>query len=207
MSKDILIIFLKPFSLGKVKTRLAKDIGDHQALEVYRTLVRHTVQEAQKLFLSGGVELCLCYSEEPDTLSRYPGAYQSIVQSDGNLGDRMHNAIEWAHQEGFRKKIIIGSDCASITVAHLTKAYQLLDENDLVIGPAEDGGYYLIGVKAPDEAIFKDIHWSTNSVYDSTLKNIREARLRVDNLDMLSDIDTLQDLEAAPSFIKAGLNY
>src|SRR5690606_3338241 len=85
MSMDILMVFLKPFVIGKVKTRLAKGIGDHQALEVYRRLVSHTYQEVQKLVLSGEVELCLCYSEEPDTRTRFPGSYQSIVQSGENL--------------------------------------------------------------------------------------------------------------------------
>lgn len=197
---DVLLIFLKPFIKGKVKTRLAKDIGDRRALEVYETLVRHTVAEAEKL--PSNIELIFCYSEEPGPSDRYPGAFSSIIQHGETLGDRMSHAMVWADTQGFREKVIIGSDCATLSVGHLMEAFQQLDKNDVVLGPAEDGGYYLIGMTVPQPGLFENIHWSTDTVYESTLKKIYESNLRVGKLETLSDIDDLDDLRAGSSFLK-----
>ena len=205
MNRDILIIFLKPFAPGKVKTRLAKDIGERQALEVYKTLVAHTASEAEKL--PKGIEVCFCYSEQPDNTSKFPGNYNLRIQHGETLGDRMANAIDWANREGYHKKLIIGSDCPALSVGHLLEAFQMLEEHDVVIGPARDGGYYLIGAKHPLPVLFEDIEWSTDAVYLSTLKKAGENNLSVGKLEVLSDIDDLEDLNAAPSFFKRSLDF
>lgn len=204
MSSDILMIFLKPFVLGNVKTRLAKDIGGDQALEVYKRLVTHTVSEAEKL--PEGIAIWFFYSEHPDNQTNFPGHYNLKIQHGESLGDRMANAIAWADEQGFEKKVIIGSDCAALSVRHLTDAFQMLDQHDVVIGPAADGGYYLIGTKQPQPALFANIAWSTDAVYADTLKIANEKTLSVGKLEVLSDIDDLDDLNAAPPFLRKSVN-
>ncbi len=204
MNSDVLMIFLKPLVLGKVKTRLAKDIGEHRALEVYKKLVAHTVSEAKKL--PEGKEVYFFYSEHPENETKYPGHYHLQIQHGESLGDRMANAIAWADEQGFHKKVIIGSDCADLSVYQLVEAFQVLDKHDVVIGPAMDGGYYLIGSKHPWPALFTNIAWSTDGVCASTLRNANDNALTVGKLEMLSDIDDLDDLIAAPSFLRKGVN-
>lgn len=201
---DILMIFLKPFVYGKVKTRLAKSIGNQAAMEVYRKLVEHTLSEAHKL--PENVNILLCYSERPDAKNLLPGNEKFIVQKGATLGNRMAFAMDWAEKEGFQKKIIIGSDCAEITSEIINEAYTQLEQKDVVLGPAKDGGYYLIGLKKPFIAIFCGINWSTDTVYEATVQKIKDNKLNLGELEILSDVDNLGDLQTAPLFLRGSLN-
>ena len=198
-NQDILMIFLKPFIEGKVKTRLGKSIGEKKALEVYKKLVSHTIKEVEKL--TARVKVYFFYSEEAPTSNQIPAKHQFLIQNGKTLGDRMAAAFDWAAKEGYNKKIIIGSDCAELSVEHLNQAFSDLEGNELVIGPAKDGGYYLIGMKNCHPEIFADIQWSTNSVYNTTIDKIESSALQYATLKVLSDIDDLEDLKGAPSYL------
>lgn len=197
---DILMIFLKPFIYGRAKTRLAKTVGDQAAMEVYKKLVHHTLSEAYKLPES--VSILLCYSEQPNVDNQASGDHKFIVQQGATLGDRMAFAMDWAETAGYQKKIIIGSDCAEISTEILKGAYAQLAQKDIVLGPAKDGGYYLIGLKKPFKGLFEDISWSTETVYDSTVQKVKENGLNFGELASLSDIDNLEDLRNAPLFLR-----
>lgn len=200
MNKSVLMIFLKPFVEGKVKTRLAQRIGNRKALDVYKLLVRHTVQEASKL--PDSVRIILFYSEDAIPSLTYGGGYESIIQCGDTLGDKMAFAINWAEEQGYERKVIIGSDCATLNIKHLEDAYIKLLSKDVVIGPAKDGGYYLIGMTKPQPSLFRDIKWSTSEVYDKTLHKMLINNLSFAPLEILSDIDVVEDLDQFPELLK-----
>lgn len=198
-NQDILMIFLKPFIEGKVKTRLAKSIGNKKALEVYKALVYHTLKEAKKL--PDNVKIYYFYSEDPSNSNKVPGEHKFHIQEGTTLGDKMAAAFDWAEQQAYSKKIIIGSDCAELSVVNLNEAFSKLGNHEMVIGPAKDGGYYLIGMKKLYPEIFRGIQWSTNSVYNSTIDKIESNALSYATLEILSDIDDVEDLKGAPSYL------
>ena len=183
-----LIVFVKNPVAGKVKTRLAKDIGDQNALKVYHALLAITLNAIQEL----DAEVAI-YSNEPiDDLSLF-SAYPTSIQKGKNLGERMHNAFKDGLQKGCQKQILIGSDLPEINDDILNKAFLSLNKYDVVIGPAHDGGYYLIGLNSVPFGIFENISWSTNTVFQQTLNKV--STLNTCILAPKSDIDTFKDLQ------------
>lgn len=187
MHTQALLIFVRKPEWGKVKTRLAADVGNDMALDIYQKLLQYTqditsTADADR-FVFATAPL---HHAWPDTDMR--------VQGEGDLGARMTKAFEEIFAEGYRKVMIIGSDCASLTPAHLSRAFAALDTHDLVIGPAADGGYYLLGMTAFFPALFQEIHWSTDTVLSATLSRAEALSLRVHLLDTLTDIDEYKDL-------------
>jgi len=184
-----LIIFVKNPVLGQVKTRLAADVGEEKALKVYQELLKYTkavscqVSAKRYLFYANQIE-------ENDAWSRE--AFLKKVQSGRDLGARMSNAFAEVEEE---KKVIIGSDCPQLLSEDIESAFHHLDRFDLVIGPANDGGYYLLGMKEVQRSLFKEMEWSTEKVFQETLNRAKAANLKVKVLRELVDLDTLQDLE------------
>ena len=181
-------LFAKAPVLGEVKTRLARDIGDLAALEVYRTLLERAATEVggfdgRELWTAGDAR---AFSEIPalDDWPRYE-------QTGRNLGERMSNAFEHGVD------ILIGADIPGLDTAYLQAAANALATNDVVLGPAEDGGYCLIGMTAYHPHVFNDIDWSTAQVLDQTLDRCRKKNLTVALLGTLWDVDTLADYERA----------
>ena len=186
--KNALIIFVRNPELGKVKTRLAAQVGNQKALEVYLKLLQHTKEVA----LHADCDKFI-FATEPlkdETWKDFITAYQV----EGDLGKKMCNAFDLLFKKGFERVVIIGSDCPGLSSKHINNAFAELNNVDVVIGPAKDGGYYLLGMKKLHSAIFNGKNWSTNSVYKETIKSFGELQLTFSQLEMLTDVDEVQDL-------------
>lgn len=176
--------------LGKAKTRLAATVGEEHALAIYKELLRHTCEiatlvEANRL---------LFYSHFIDKKDEWSAEdFQKHLQIDGDLGEKMAAGFQTAFGQKASKVIIIGSDCASLTPEIVNQAFEVLDNNDFVIGPADDGGYYLIGMKTFSPTIFENIDWSTELVFRQTVKAIQQLNRTYGTLSTLSDIDYEED--------------
>lgn len=198
MSKDnCLIIFVKNPQPGKVKTRLAKSIGDEKALTVYKKLLgitRKSVLDTQadkEVWYSGYIE----HNDQFET--EY---FKKRLQQGDNLGIRMQHAVNNAFQSGYSKIVVIGSDCPEVDSELLEKAFETLNSESVVLGPSKDGGYYLIGFSEMIPEVFEDISWSTPKVLEQTLKVLdKENKSRV-LLRVLNDIDTEEDLKQSRFF-------
>jgi len=185
-----LIIFAKNPELGKVKTRLAATIGDAKALEVYKELLSYTCDISSKT----NTEKVVFYSNKIEQGDLWDDAgFEQAVQQGEDLGERMANAIENKFNDN--KVVIIGTDCKELTADIIDQAFKTLDFVDVVIGPAQDGGYYLIGMKSLELNLFENIHWSTSQVLDETIGKINTRKLSFLLLKTLSDIDTEEDLK------------
>lgn len=187
--KNALIVFIKNPEIGKVKTRLAKTMGDEKALAIYKALMEHTRKIAEAL----PVNRRLFYSQfinESDTWSR--DKFQKDLQIEADLGIKMATAFHTVFKEN-EKVVIIGSDCASLTPEIVQTAFDRLDEFPFVIGPAMDGGYYLLGMNQFTPAVFGDIEWSTETVCSTTIERINNLNKTYFLLPELSDIDYEED--------------
>jgi rSAM/selenodomain-associated transferase 1 len=186
-----LIIFIKNPILGHVKTRLAQSIGEEEALIVYVKLLKHT----REVVLAVESKRQLYYSQQVADHDLWStDHFNKNIQKGVDLGDRMNAAFSQCFQEGAEKVVIIGSDCYEIEPGHIEAAYRALGQTDYVIGPAQDGGYYLLGMKRPSDFLFQDIAWSTASVYDDTRKAVLARGFSIDSLETLRDVDHVEDL-------------
>lgn len=192
-----LVIFIRNPEPGKVKTRLAASIGDELAYDIYRKLLRHTLDIVNNLRGAPQVSLHVFYSKFIPSDDLFEESYISKhLQNGDDLGQRMHHAFEQMFAEGYERIVIIGSDCAELQSYTLEQAFDLLESHDAVVGPARDGGYYLIGLRKPNGALFSDIEWSTDTVFLRTIKKIVDSGHTISILPVLSDVDTIEDLMA-----------
>jgi len=190
MTNNCLIIFTRNPVYGKVKTRLAATVGDDVALKVYQFLVDHTAQVAY------GVDAVrtIYYSDTVVNADVWDEADRKVLQEGVGLGERMSNAFRDVLNGGWGKAIIIGTDCYELTRDIIDNAFAQLDQYDVVVGPALDGGYYLLGMKEHYPELFDGIAWSTDSVLQETLSRCDNLLLRYFLLPDLSDIDEEKDL-------------
>ena len=189
--ENALIIFVRNQEKGKVKTRIAKDLGEDETLLVYKHLLDYTQQVACDVHCNRFV----FYSEYihlADTFDDH--IYSKHLQEGENLGERMLNAFKKVFHFGCHKVCIIGSDCYELEVRHINEAFEKLDEKNLVIGPSEDGGYYLLGMKELQSFVFDEKAWGSASVLEDTTEAIDKNGLKYDLLEPLNDIDTVDDL-------------
>lgn len=189
MKDKALIVFIKNPELGRVKTRLAAELGDASALEIYLSLLDHT----RKTALSIEAVRYTYYSryvEEEDEWN--PKDFRKCLQAGASLGHRMEKAFEEVLSR-HEKVIIIGSDCPGITPDLLELGYDLLGFSDVVLGPSMDGGYYLIGMKDLHRDLFRKMPWSTDKVLTETRNRLRGSGLRWEELPVLADIDRADD--------------
>ena len=187
MPEPHVIVFLKAPRLGTVKTRLAATLGEEAALDAYVKMT-HTVLAV----LSGWSRVNLCYTPdeaEQEIRNWMQPSWHCMPQGIGDLGTRMHTAFTKAKGPA----VIIGTDCPSIRIDDFREASKALEEKDLVLGPAKDGGYWLIGLNAPCPALFEGINWSTESVLPDTLARAKAAGLSYYILRELRDVDTEAD--------------
>ena len=192
----MLIVFVKNPVLGKVKSRLAKSIGREKALFVYKRLLWKT----REIVLNVKCDKLICYSdfiEEKDIWDNE--IFWKGVQRGADLGERMFNSIQMAADNRYEKICLIGSDNLELSSKILVDAFESLEKFDFVIGPAKDGGYYLIGMKQPNKNIFKDKAWGTNLVLEQTIRNIDDLGLKVNLLPELNDIDEIDDISPPAS--------
>lgn len=191
-----LIIFVKNPLPGKVKTRLGRSIGLEKAAAIYSKLLIHTRNLCAALPLSKEVWYADFIHPE-DLWNR--GSFSKRKQGPGSLGTRMKRAFNRAFAEGYQKVLLIGSDCPELSPEHLQAALNALDRHAVVLGPAHDGGYYLIGMREPFP-LFENIEWSTEKVLEQTLNLCQQLRLNPYLLPTLSDLDDLEDLKKFPAY-------
>jgi uncharacterized protein len=198
-SKRLLIIFAKNPILGKVKTRLAKDIGVENALIIYQYLLRYTHDITYNLSCAKH----LYYSDFIPELDDWTASdYQRKVQNGTDLGQRMMHAFQQGFEAGYKSILIIGSDNYDLTQSIIEQGFRELEQHDFVVGPANDGGYYLLGMKALDSSIFENKLWSTPSVLQDTLQSIQKLQSSVYLLPVLNDVDTVDDLDTLNALIE-----
>jgi rSAM/selenodomain-associated transferase 1 len=192
---NAVIVFVKNPELGKVKTRLASTIGAEYALKVYSALLRHT----QQILISVPAHIRVYFSERLEQNQGWRSNECSLVVQRGNhLGERLNNAFLETFQLGYEKVVVIGSDCLEITSDHLTSSFEVLSNNDMVIGPTYDGGYYLLGMKQVYPQLFANKSWSTPDVYTQTLQDFEHIPASWQALETLNDIDTYEDVIRSP---------
>ncbi|GAA4280746.1 TIGR04282 family arsenosugar biosynthesis glycosyltransferase [Gaetbulibacter aestuarii] len=196
MTKDLIIVFVKNAVPGRVKTRLAKSIGDQAAFEVYESLVNLTKDTLVRLKHDKQVY----FSETLE--SRGWKGFEKHVQEGSDLGERMHKGFQKGFQDGYQRIILIGSDLPDINAKLIKKALEALNQNTLVFGPAHDGGYYLIGMSELQSQVFKNKAWSTSTLLESTLQELDNKNITYGLLETLNDIDTFEDLKKS-SFYKS----
>lgn len=201
MPSSRLLIFVKNPVPGRVKTRLATDIGPERALEMYLSLMGHTFIEASKFgqqYADGNTTIAVYFSDavpvRKDFLLDLPEAFELHQQRGKGLGERMKNAFEEGFDKGISQQVIIGSDCPQLAAGHLEQAFNALSTSDAVIGPARDGGYYLLGMGRLHAGLFDLEAWSHAEVFTQTLARIRDEQLSYAQIEELSDVDTLADL-------------
>ena len=186
-----LMIFVKNLAYGKVKTRLAASVGNDKALNIYRQLLEHTRSVTESL----PVDKIVFYAEEIVEQDMWSNeSYQKQLQQGTDLGERMKNAFSFAFDAGYSKVVIIGTDCPALTGHIIENTFVNLDNTDVVIGPAFDGGYYLLALKHSHSFLFEHIQWSTASVLPSTVERCRQHGLALSLLQELHDIDEEKDL-------------
>ncbi len=190
MSKNLIIVFTRNPELGKVKTRLAKILGNQSALNIYNYLLKYTEQTIRNINCDKAVFYSVKIREDDIWNSNI---YQKLQQKGKDLGSRMSNAFKYAFEKNYEKVIIIGSDLIDLKSKHISTTLKMLDNNDVIIGPAQDGGYYLLGMKKIHSNIFENKDWGTATVLKDTLKDLQH--LDVFHLEELNDIDTFEDLK------------
>ncbi|MCZ8296249.1 MAG: TIGR04282 family arsenosugar biosynthesis glycosyltransferase [Flavobacterium sp.] len=197
MEKKLVLVFTRNPELGKVKTRLAATIGEKNALEVYVFLLTHTkncisqVNATKRVLYSEAITLHDIWDNT---------TFEKDIQQGTDLGMRMQHAFEKGFEDGFNKIVIVGSDLPTLDSKDIEDAFLLLDTNEVVIGPAEDGGYYLLGLKSIPNGIFENKNWGTNSVLADTLTNL--SHIQTAFIKMKNDIDTIEDIKNIPEFQK-----
>ena len=193
-ARKLLMLFVRNPELGKVKTRLAASVGAEKALDIYLQLLQHTCNTTKEL----PVQKLVYYSDSVDTKDLWPDEqYQKRVQPQGDLGEKMGAAFASAFAEGYTSVVIIGSDCLQLTQDIVLQAYHELEQHDVVVGPALDGGYYLLGMNQMHPELFRNKHWSTAHVFPDTLHDIERLHLSYALLPRLSDVDYVEDLDAS----------
>jgi len=189
-AENLLIVFVKNAIRGKVKTRLARSIGDEQALNIYIHLVRITERESLKL---SNCEVHVYFTEKEQ--STFWPNNKKFLQLGDDLGERMLDAFENGFNSGYKKIIGIGSDLPDLNAGIISEGLKALDLNDTVFGPAEDGGYYLLGMKKVIPEIFINKPWSDPSLLVTTMEDLKQNGCSYKLLLPLNDIDTIQDLK------------
>jgi uncharacterized protein len=191
MADRDLIIFAKAPRPGQVKTRLAKSLGAEAACLAYRQLVQTVFENLSRL---PSVELRFTPDDALAEIQPWlRKGWSAHPQGEGDLGTRLERAFAEHFAVGAQRIVIIGSDCPEVLTADIDTAWDALHTHDLVLGPAADGGYWLIALCGPQPLLWREIAWSTGQVLEQTLRQAKAAGLRTKLLRMLADVDTAED--------------
>ncbi|MEL0454896.1 TIGR04282 family arsenosugar biosynthesis glycosyltransferase [Flavobacteriaceae bacterium SZ-1-7] len=191
MSKALVIVFVKNIELGKVKTRLAKSIGNQAALDVYKELVKVAKNATKNLSADKRV-----YFSDSIVNNEWKG-YKKTIQKGKYLGERMKNAFKDGFEDGYERIVLIGTDLPEMSEKLINQGLKALNKTDTVFGPAQDGGYYLIGLNKMCDFIFENKPWSQSNLLQETLQELTKNRFTFTTLETLNDIDTFEDLMAS----------
>ncbi len=188
------ILMYKAPELGAVKTRLAKSIGEAAALELYRWMGKRQLQVIPS---DWDVEVRFSPEDQESSMREWLGTEVHLnPQGDGDLGDRMRRAARSSYlQDKDRRVIFLGADCLGLDKAALKDAAVTLDHSDYVLGPALDGGYYLLGMNRLEPSLFEGIDWGSSSVLNETIKRIQNVNQRYERLEERVDVDNWDDLK------------
>jgi len=191
VSEKAVLVFGRLPIKGVVKTRLAAGIGEEVAFNLYEAMLSHTLFEASKM----AVPIYFFYEGDLESGDAFPGIVL-VRQSGIDFGQKLAFAAHYAlNQLGHNKIIIIGTDCPALDEAIIEEAFFALENRDLVLGAANDGGYYLMGLTGFYPQLFENINWSSEKVASQTLENAKRIKLNLQVLPrVLSDIDTIDDL-------------
>ena len=208
--KNAVIAFARFPVEGKVKTRLAKTMGEKFATGFYKICAQHTFAELNKIKNSSLADIFIFSASENETekLKQWIGQhFNYFAQKGTGLGERMYNAFRKVFESGFENVLIIGTDAPGISSGLIGKAFGKLKEFDVVIGPSNDGGYYLLGLKYLQTALFEKIEWSSDSVLSNTVDVLKKKQLQYFLLPELIDIDTEDDFKNWITSIDKEKNY
>lgn len=194
-AKNHLIIFCKNPILGQCKTRLAASIGPEKALKVYEFLLNHTAKITSEL----SAKRIVYYSQQIVQNDFFdPNHFEKALQRGDDLGARMAHALKQSFAQGAEKAMVIGSDLFDISAELIQQAFQALNTHQTVMGPAKDGGYYLIGMTQFNAEVFRNKNWGSPSVFSDTLSNLKPDLPFL--LPEKNDIDTIEDLHPEEIF-------
>ena len=190
MNNKALIIFVRKPELGKVKTRLAATLGNEKALAVYVELIQHT----RAIAVPANADKFIFYADsiEENDIWDEPG-FTKKLQANDDLGGKMKDAFALLFKQGYEHVVIIGSDCFELSTVIIDEAFNMLKQKEVVIGPADDGGYYLLGMKTLLPFIFENKHWSTEHVFQQTISDLQKENTSFAELITLTDVDTEED--------------
>lgn len=198
--RKALIVFMRYPETGKVKTRIAEHIGAEEACRVYQMLLRRTlgiVSEFKRQYPEVEVFLCLEPAEKiPEAELAYPGPWKVIPQEGMHLGNRMENAFVRLFSRGFEHILLVGSDILDLQVEDFEDAFQALGKSQAALGPAADGGFYLIGLDRPCPAAFEDQLWGLGEILLRTEQKLLHSGFQVVRLKTRRDVDRKSDLDA-----------
>ena len=190
LGQNLLLILIRNPELGKCKTRLAAEVGEGAALEIYKFLLAHTLAVTKDL----KVEKRVLYSREVREDDIWDSKiYQKRLQQGANLGERMEHAFREGFRDGYRKIVIIGSDLYDLAAGDLERAFDQLETHDFVVGPARDGGYYLLGMNSMKGELFRNKAWSTDRVLSQTLGDLNGESIAL--LPERNDVDLYEDIK------------
>lgn len=194
MRPNVVLYFVKYPAPGKVKTRLAQTIGSQKAVRLYSELAERNCQVIEVLDQRRICDVVVVYDppEKRDDIRRWlalPCYY--LPQCEGGLSERLIHAFREVFQRGARRVVAVGSDTLGLTTHIVQQGFEALQSNDVAVGPAEDGGYYLIGLSSFQPGVFEGIHWSTDAVLPQTYHRIQQLGLSYQSLPPLEDLDEI----------------
>lgn len=193
VKKNLLLVFCKNPQLGKVKTRLAKTIGNEKALQIYHALLEKTADVLRQV----DHDIHLYYSDTIQAHDYFTGIVTKKMKQEGvDLGQRMAHAFKMGFQS-YDAVVIIGTDLWTLEASDINEAFMALEKNDAVVGPSMDGGYYLLGMKEFIPQLFTHKEWGTSSVLAHTLNDLKPFQHHF--LKEKNDVDTIEDLEEYPT--------
>ncbi len=196
MVVEQLILFTRYPESGQTKTRLIPALGAEGAADFQRRMTECLVDQVKKFQEQRPVSFVVRFVGGDAALMRqWLGERRYAAQQGENLGARLQQAFSAAFAEGFRRVVIIGADCPALSPQIMAEAFCLLEKNDVVLGPARDGGYYLVGLRAPHSELFTQIAWGTGDVLTQTIEAASRIHASVKLLELLADVDRPEDLQ------------
>ena len=193
---DQLTIFTRYPEPGHTKTRLISALGEEGAAALQKELTEQTLQKVERLVKTSTIEPVICFEGGDQNAMRNWLGHDRLYspQADGDLGTKLIKAFDEAFSGGAHRVVTIGCDCPALCREHISRAFDALYFKDLVLGPASDGGYYLIGIKYPIKELFEDIPWGTDKVFEKTVSLAQHLGLSIEILEELHDVDRPEDL-------------
>ena len=204
MSTPLIVIFARYPEPGKVKTRLAREIGDRSACALYRACLQRTLRAVRSWSRSaGGADRLYMAEKCGEAWQHWPGAHWDVhLQCRGDLGRRMATAIEDGFRDGCCPVLCLGTDAPGLRVRHIRQAVRKLRHSDVVIGPARDGGYYLIGLRRARPSLFAGVPWSTPEVLARTHAAAANASLSLSEIFAIPKSNILTKSSRSSCFIR-----